>query len=308
MQMTAQAPTRSFMMARLCGVLAIAAGFAGWWYNRHLAATEGQFYIKLCVFAPLAVFGGLLMAVRPQWAGPLRPDSTRAHKLALCVVIGLMAVLSGIEFFHLKQATTRQVSITPWSPSMGTPVGLVNSMPTNIPVIAVTAPNSAGPEISFLGRQYRLASFNQKTNPQWEFVTAGETIDDWKTLITLIDRPDTRTKEELDRLAEGILSTYKSHGAKILMAKTMQDRTGAPYNYLVAAFEEPAKQRFELNFVKFALGPANAEIMICGVRITDPHDYLGKARQFLDQHSGEIGRALGETGLPDVSRWPRRVF
>jgi hypothetical protein len=181
-------------------------------------------------------------------------------------------------------------------------------MPTHIPVSTSAPANAAAPEITFLGRRYQLASFNHKANPQWEFVAAGETIDDWKTLITVIDRPDARTRQELDRLAEGIMSTYKSHGAKILMAKTMQDRTGAPYNYLVAAFEEPAKQRFELNFVKIALGPANAEMMICGVRITDPQDYLSKAKQFLNERSGEIGRALEEAALPDVGRLPRRVF
>ena len=55
-----------------------------------------------------------------------------------------------------------------------------------------------------------------------------------------------------DRLAEGIMSTYKSRGAKILLARTMQE-SGTPFNYVVAAFEEPDKQRYELSFVKMAL-------------------------------------------------------
>ena len=77
---------------------------------------------------------------------------------------------------------------------------------------------------------------------------------------------------------------------------------------MVAAFEEPTKQRFELNFVKMALGPKNAAIMIYGVRMTDPRDYRTKAKAFLDRNSGEIGRALGNGVLPDISKLPRRVF
>jgi hypothetical protein len=303
-----QSDKRNLTPARLFGLLMMAAGVAGWWYNRHLAATEHQFYIKLCVFEPLAVFGGLLLVVRPEWARPMQAGSTRAHKIAVCTVMALTAVLSGVEFFHLKHVSTRRVSYTPWSPSMGTPVGLENRMPFNIPVSTTAADSAAAPAIEFMGHRYRLASFNQKSNPQWEFVTAGDTIDNWNTLITVIDRPDAHGRQELDRLAEGILSTYKSHGAKILMAKTMQDRSGAPYNYMVAAFEEPANRRFELNFVKIGQGAANAGIMICGVRISDSQDYMSKAKQFLDQHSGEIGRALGDAALPDVGKWPRRVF
>src|SRR5215470_9644252 len=66
---------------RFIGLLMIAIGLGGWWYNWHLAATEGQFYIKLCLLGPLGLAGGILMLVRPEWAGPLRSDSTRAHKI-----------------------------------------------------------------------------------------------------------------------------------------------------------------------------------------------------------------------------------
>ena len=77
---------------------------------------------------------------------------------------------------------------------------------------------------------------------------------------------------------------------------------------MVAAFDEPAKQRFELNFVKMAFGPANAGIMIYGVRITDPRDYRTSAKEFLDRNSGEVGRALGNGVLPDISKLPRKVY
>jgi hypothetical protein len=120
------------------------------------------------------------------------------------------------------------------------------------------------PSIGVLGRTYQLASFHQKPNAMWEFVVPGENINDWKTLVTLIDRPDAHSQADLDRLAEGIDSNYKSHGGRILLAKTMRDHSGEPYNYLVVAFEEPTKHRFELNFVKVASGPKNAYVLVYG--------------------------------------------
>jgi hypothetical protein len=164
------------------------------------------------------------------------------------------------------------------------------------------------PSIGVLGRTYQLASFHQKPNAMWEFVVPGESINDWKTLVTLIDRPDSHTQADLDRLAEGIDSNYKAHGGRILLAKTMRDHSGAPYNYLVVAFEEPAKHRFELNFVKVASGPKNAYILVYGARITDPKDYTAKGKEFLNQHSSEIGKALETTTLPEISNLPRREF
>jgi len=99
------------------------------------------------------------------------------------------------------------------------------------------------PTVSMMARTYRLGSYNQKSHPTWEFITGRETVDNWTTLVTLIDRPDAHSREELDRLGEGVMSNYKSHGGQILSAKTMRDKSGAAYNYLVAAFEEPAKRR-----------------------------------------------------------------
>ena len=162
--------------------------------------------------------------------------------------------------------------------------------------------------INVMNRTFRLASFHQKPNAMWEFVLPGETIDQWKTLVTVIDRPDAHTKVDLDRLAEGISSNYKSHGARILMAKTMLDHSGTAYNYMVAAFEEPASHRFELNFVKVALGSKNAYVLIYGARVSDPQDYRAKGKEFLDQHSGEIGKALETAVLPEMSALPRREF
>ena len=172
----------------------------------------------------------------------------------------------------------------------------------------LAATKTIGPPILFLGRQYYLASFNQKTNPMWEFTSANETVNNWTTLVTIIDRPDAKTRPELDRLAQGILDHYKSHGGKILLAQTMVDKAGAPFNYLAAAFDEPALHRYEINFVKVTLGPKNAYLVMYGVRITDPHDYSGKARAFLNEHSTEIGHELEKAALPPTSMLPRREF
>jgi len=162
--------------------------------------------------------------------------------------------------------------------------------------------------IVFLGRTYRLASFNQKSNPMWEFVSANETVNNWTTLLTIIDRPDAQTRPDLDRLSQGILDNYKSHHGKILVAKTVADASGTPFNYLAAAFDEPADHRFELNFVKIALGPNNAYLVMYGVRVSDPHDYVGKARTYLDRHSPEIGLELEKATLPAIGTLPRKEF
>jgi hypothetical protein len=175
-------------------------------------------------------------------------------------------------------------------------------------VILIACSRTSSAPISFLSRTYRLGSFNRKQNATWEYVTGGETVENWTTLLTIVDRPDANTPPELDRLAEGIVSTYKSHGGQILLAKTMRDKSGAPFNYLIAAFEEPAKQRFEVNFVKIALGKKNAYILLYDARVGDPQDYKTKGKDFLDEHSAEIGHFLDNADLPDLSTLPRAEF
>jgi hypothetical protein len=167
---------------------------------------------------------------------------------------------------------------------------------------------AAEPSLQFMGKTYRLASYNQEHSPMWEFVEDGESVGDWKTLVTILERPDVKTREELDRLAEGIRAAYKSRGSQILMAKTMQKDSGEAFNYIVVAFEEPDKKRFELDFVKVELAAKNAAVVIYGVRVTDPKNYLAKAKQFLNRDSQEVGRAVGEFATPDVSKLPRKVF
>jgi hypothetical protein len=108
---------------RAFGIVMIVLGIAGWFYNHNLAATEGAFYIRLCIFSPAAVFGGLLIAVRPEWIGPMRKDSPPAQKTATWVVIGLVAVFSGIDLYLLNNThgPQRSPQIIHWTPEMGTP-------------------------------------------------------------------------------------------------------------------------------------------------------------------------------------------
>jgi len=159
----------------------------------------------------------------------------------------------------------------------------------------------------FMDRTYHLGSFNQKNTAMWEFVPASETVDNWTSLLTVIDRPDAHSREELDRLAEGIMQNYQSHKGQILMAKTMVGKSGEPFNYMVVAFDQPALRRYELSFAKVGLAQKNAYVMVYGVRIIDP-DYVGKAKAFLTQHSGEIGKALETAALPEISSLPRKEF
>lgn len=163
----------------------------------------------------------------------------------------------------------------------------------------------SAPTVTFQGRGYRLASFNQKVNPMWEFVSGNETVDNWSTLVTIVDRPDAKSRPDLDRLAQGIMDTYKSRGGRVLVAKTMVDKAGKPFNYMLVAFDEPAKKRFELNFVKAAMGEKNAIMTIYGVRVTDPKDYVAKAKAFLSANSGPIGMELENLVLPAPASLPR---
>ncbi len=104
------------------------------------------------------------------------------------------------------------------------------------------------------------------------------------------------------------MDNYKSHGGHILMAKTMVDASGTAYNYTVVAFDQAAEHRFELSFVKAALGPKNAYIVVYGVHIGDPHDYTAKAKAYLNEHSDEVGRELEKVRLPALGTLPRKEF
>jgi hypothetical protein len=191
-------------------------------------------------------------------------------------------------------------------------VKLFNTRITTSALVALScalfAADSKQAAMTFLGRGYRLGSFNQKANPMWEFVSVNETADNWTTLLTLIDRPDARTRSDLDRLAQGVMDNYKAHGGRVLMARTMVDASGTPFNYMVVAFDQPAQHRFELNFVKAALGPKNAYMVVYGVRVADAKDYVAKAKAFLNEHSSVIGKELEKATLPSMAALPRREF
>jgi hypothetical protein len=89
------------LRARLIGVVGIAVGVGAWWLNWHGVATEGVISVKLTVLGPLGLLGGLLSIWKPEWTGPIRPDSTKAHKTALLGLCALLMVLSGIDYYFL---------------------------------------------------------------------------------------------------------------------------------------------------------------------------------------------------------------
>jgi hypothetical protein len=156
--------------------------------------------------------------------------------------------------------------------------------------------------VNFMGKTYTLASHNQRASALWEFTTDHETVQNWTTLLTLVDRPDAKSMPDMDRLSQGIMDQYKSSGGQMLLAKTMS-AAGKPFNYMIVAFEQAAMRRYELNFVKASMGEANAQVAIYGVRVA-----AAQAKAFLSQNSQEIGMALEKTMFPAPKTLPRRVF
>jgi len=89
------------LRSSLIGIACILAGLAGWWYNWHQVKTTGTFSYKLTLIGPLGLYAGALFFFRPEWTGPLRPNSTREHKIALVGGIVFTLVLSGVDFYSL---------------------------------------------------------------------------------------------------------------------------------------------------------------------------------------------------------------
>ena len=160
------------------------------------------------------------------------------------------------------------------------------------------------PAVHFLSKTFHLVSFHEKDQPTWQFVTGDETMDNWTTLFTIVDRPDVRPGKELDKLAEDVKSDIAAHGGKVLVSTKMQDING-DFIYLVLGHDEAAKNTYELRFVKVGSGRRNAYVASYSVRITDPQDYAGKTKTFLHGQSAVIGKALSEVSLPDINKLPR---
>ena len=83
------------------GAVFVVLGLLSLWYNWHTLIADGEFSIKMTVFGPFAVFGGLFMAKRPEWAGPVKPDSAPGQKRAMLLVVALTAVASALDFYFL---------------------------------------------------------------------------------------------------------------------------------------------------------------------------------------------------------------
>lgn len=158
-------------------------------------------------------------------------------------------------------------------------------------------------EIGLLDQTYHLAFYDAKTFI-WEFTTGSETVDNWTTLVTILSLPGVVAPEKLNNFSEALMSHYKSRGAQVLAYKSLKDQSGKDYNYMVAVFDEPQYNRYELDFVKMAMGRPHAFIGIYGVRITDPVNRLTKTRAYLKDNSDKIERALANARLPEIETLP----
>ena len=166
----------------------------------------------------------------------------------------------------------------------------------------------AVPSVSFMEHTYRLVSFNQKTQPTWEFTSNHETAADWTTKFTIIDRSDLHTSADLESISAGMKSDAESRGGKVLVSTSMRDDNGKMFPYTVIGFDQPAQHRFELDFVKAAIGSKNAYVAVYCVRITDEKDYVNKTKMYLHTHSSAVGTALSAATLPDIAKLPRTEF
>lgn len=160
----------------------------------------------------------------------------------------------------------------------------------------------AAEQLTFLGKKFELASYNHKASAMWEFTTGGENVNNWTTLLTVLERPEAKTMPDLDRLAQGIVNTYTAQHGKIMLAKTMQGPKGV-FNYIMVAFEQPAHQRYELNFVKLALVNQKAIVTVYGVRVP-----FAEAKAFVNANSQVIGQGLELMAEPQTAAWPRKEF
>lgn len=95
-------PKTSASQTRFAGAVFVLLGLFGFWWNWHELTATGAFSIKLTIFSPLGVFGGLLMAFRPEWAGPRQPDAQADQKIAVIAVMLLTAVASAADFYFLS--------------------------------------------------------------------------------------------------------------------------------------------------------------------------------------------------------------
>lgn len=94
-------PSAAWGRTKLVGALASLASPALWWLNWHTVMTQGHYSIKLTILAPLCLFGGLLMALRPEWSGPWQTDASAARKITTIGLLALVIAVSGVDFYFL---------------------------------------------------------------------------------------------------------------------------------------------------------------------------------------------------------------
>lgn len=170
------------------------------------------------------------------------------------------------------------------------------------------AVSPAGPEVKMLNRIYRLAYYGKSNYEMWEFTSGAETVDNWTTLVTILNYPEATSLQRMDQLSEGLIKVYKSSGGQVLKAKSQQDAFGGVCNTIIVAFDEADAKRYELCFVKVAMGKSHAYAAIYGVRIPDLIDRHAKANAFLKENAIAIEQAMLSTRFPATESLPRQSF
>ena len=88
--------------ARIGGIVSILVGLGLLWLNWHLLVTSGYYYVALVFFAPAILFFGLLVVVRPDYAGPAPGEADARPRTAVMILfLVLMLAASGLNWYLL---------------------------------------------------------------------------------------------------------------------------------------------------------------------------------------------------------------
>ena len=80
------------LKARLLGIIILVVFVAIMYINWHQLNTEGKYSVKMALFGPVGIIGGLFVLVFPSKAG--KPQTTLDRLLVIAVfVVGLLAGL-----------------------------------------------------------------------------------------------------------------------------------------------------------------------------------------------------------------------
>jgi hypothetical protein len=71
-----------------------------WWYNWREVTVERVTTIRPTI-GILCILGGLMGFWKPEWLGPIRANSTSAHKKGMFMFMFLALALTGIDYYYL---------------------------------------------------------------------------------------------------------------------------------------------------------------------------------------------------------------